>query len=45
MDIEYTTLIIYLNLLLKLGAYFPRFNRNLSDFIRGGAQGTWWIVG
>ncbi|MBT4502486.1 MAG: hypothetical protein HOC74_32435 [Gemmatimonadetes bacterium] len=45
MHIEYTTLIIYLIMLLALGAYFSRFNKNLSDFIRGGAQGTWWIVG
>lgn len=45
MNIEYTTLIIYLIMLLGLGAYFSRFNKNLSDFIRGGAQGTWWIVG
>jgi solute:Na+ symporter, SSS family len=45
MDTEYTTLIIYMILLLTLGAYFARFNKNLSDFIRGGAQGTWWIVG
>ena len=45
MDTEYITLIIYMILLLTLGAYFARFNRNLSDFIRGGAQGTWWIVG
>ena len=22
-----------------------RFNRNLSDYIRGGAQGVWWLVG
>lgn len=45
MNIEYTTLIVYLIMLLGLGAYFSRFNKNLSDFIRGGAQGTWWIVG
>ncbi|NKB71055.1 MAG: hypothetical protein GKR89_28630 [Candidatus Latescibacteria bacterium] len=45
MHIEYITLIVYLIMLLGLGAYFSRFNNNLSDFIRGGAQGTWWIVG
>ena len=45
MNTDYITLVIYLILLLTLGAYFARFNRNLSDFIRGGAQGTWWIVG
>ena len=45
MQTEYTTLVVYLIMLLGLGAYFTRFNKNLSDFIRGGAQGTWWIVG
>jgi SSS family solute:Na+ symporter len=45
MQIEYLTLVVYLILLLALGAYFSRFNKNLSDFIRGGAQGTWWMVG
>ena len=45
MQTEYITLIAYLIMLLVLGAYFTRFNKNLSDFIRGGAQGTWWIVG
>ena len=45
MQIEYITLVAYLILLLALGAYFSRFNKNLSDFIRGGAQGTWWMVG
>nr|WP_269525686.1 hypothetical protein [Coraliomargarita parva] len=24
---------------------FAKFNKNLSDFARGGAQGTWWLVG
>ena len=45
MHFEYATLVIYLIMLLSLGAYFTWFNKNLSDFIRGGAQGTWWIVG
>ena len=45
MQFEYITLIVYLILLLGLGAYFSRFTKNLSDFIRGGAQGTWWMVG
>jgi len=45
MIIEYITLTVYLILLLVLGAYFSRYNKNLSDFVRGGAQGTWWIVG
>jgi SSS family solute:Na+ symporter len=45
MQFEFITLFVYLVLLMVLGAYFSRFNNNLSDFIRGGAQGTWWIVG
>jgi len=45
MQIEYLTLVVYLIMLLVLGAYFSRFTKNLSDFIRGGAQGTWWMVG
>ena len=43
--LEYLTIGIYLVGLLGLGAYLSRFNRNLSDYIRGGAQGTWWLVG
>ena len=45
MTVEYITLAFYLVMLLVLGAVFSRFNRNLSDFVRGGAQGTWWLVG
>lgn len=45
MIIEYLTLTIYLGLLLILGGLFAKFNKNLSDFARGGAQGTWWLVG
>ena len=45
MKIEYLTLLVYLGVLLTLGGLFARFNKNLSDFVRGGAQGTWWMVG
>ncbi|WOO41041.1 sodium:solute symporter family protein [Rubellicoccus peritrichatus] len=45
MTLEYITLAIYLAVLLILGAYFKRFNKNLSDFVRGGAQGSWWLIG
>ncbi len=45
MTIEYVTLGIYLVLLLVLGFSFSKDNRNVSDFVRGGAQGTWWLVG
>lgn len=42
---EYLTLAIYLAVLLALGAYFKKFTNNLSDFVRGGAQGRWWLIG
>src|SRR5690554_4454968 len=42
---EYVSLGCYLILLLIVGFAFSRQNRNLSDFVRSGAQGTWWIVG
>ncbi|WP_309398365.1 sodium:solute symporter family transporter [Cerasicoccus maritimus] len=45
MKVEYITLVVYLGVLLLLGGLFARFNKNLSDFVRGGAQGTWWMVG
>ncbi len=45
MIIEYTTLVVYLGVLLALGMLFARFNKNLSDFARGGGRGTWWLVG
>ncbi len=45
MTIEYVTLGVYLVLLLVLGASFSKDNKNVSDFVRGGAQGTWWLVG
>ena len=45
MWIELVTLAAYFVLLVVIGALFTRFNRNLSDFVRGGAQGTWWMVG
>lgn len=45
MYLEYITLGIYLIVLLSLGTIFSKFNTNLSDFVRGGGQGTWWMVG
>ncbi|WP_309386220.1 sodium:solute symporter family protein [Cerasicoccus frondis] len=45
MIIEYITLGVYLAVLLAVGTVFSRLNRNVSDFARGGAQGTWWMVG
>ena len=45
MTIEYFTLAGYFGLLILIGGIFARFNRNLSDFTRGGAQCSWWLVG
>lgn len=45
MIVEYITLGAYLCVLLVVGALFSKLNRNISDFARGGAQGTWWLVG
>ena len=45
MHLEYITLGAYFVLLIVIGAVFARFNNNLSDFVRGGARGTWWMVG
>jgi Na+/proline symporter len=45
MIIEYTTLTIYLIVLMVVGAVFSRLNSNVSDFARGGAKATWWMVG
>lgn len=45
LTLEYITLGTYLLLLLFLGTLFARMNRNLSDFVRAGAQGTWWMIG
>ena len=35
----------YLVLIVAMGMVFARFNRNDSDYFRGGSQGTWWLVG
>ncbi|MGF1450587.1 MAG: sodium:solute symporter [Opitutales bacterium] len=45
MTIEYLVLGVYLALVLVLGGIFSKFTRSLSDFVRGGAQGTWWMIG
>lgn len=45
MNIDHVTLAAYLIMLLVVGALFARFNRNLGDFVRGGARAAWWMVG
>jgi solute:Na+ symporter, SSS family len=43
--IEYSVIAAYLLLMLVIGVVFKNFNKNSSDYFRGGSQGTWWIVG
>lgn len=42
---EYLIIGVYALFVLAMGGYLSRFNRNADDFIRGGAQGAWWLVG
>lgn len=41
----YLSLGCYLGFLLVIGWIFSRMNRNLSDYVRGGGQASWWMVG
>lgn len=43
--LEYSVIGIYLVLLIIIGLIFRGFNRNVSDYFRGGSRGTWWLVG
>jgi len=45
MTVEYITLGCYFAMLVFIGFALSKFNTNLSDFVRGGAQATWWLVG
>jgi len=45
MSIDVITLGVYLVFLFVIGGLFAKYNKNLSDFIRGGGQATWWMVG
>ena len=45
MSIDIITLGVYLIFLFVIGGLFAKFNKNLSDFVRGGGQATWWMVG
>ncbi len=44
-QLEYVIIGVYLLFLLGIGHLFSRLNRNLSDYVRGGGKGTWWMVG
>lgn len=43
--IEGAVIVVYLVFLLAVGAIFNRLNKNVSDYFRSGAKGTWWLVG
>lgn len=45
MILEWITIGAYFIFLLVLGIFFSRLNRNLSDYIRDGAQATGWLAG
>ncbi len=35
----------YLAMLLGLGLYFRKLNKDVSDYFRGGCRATWWLAG
>lgn len=43
--LEYITIGVYLLFLLGISIYISRINRSISDFVRGGGQAAWWLVG
>ncbi len=45
MRIEYIIIAVYICFLLAMGFVQRKLNKNISDFFRGGCQGTWWLVG
>ena len=44
-NIEYFVIIGYLALIISVGLVFKQFSSNTDDYFRGGAKGTWWLVG
>ncbi|MDC0263468.1 sodium/solute symporter [Verrucomicrobia bacterium] len=43
--VNYTILIGYLLLMIGIGFYFNRKNKNTDDYFRGGSQIPWWAAG
>src|ERR671926_1352054 len=43
--IDYVVLVAYLCLMAGVGAYFLRFMRAGSDFLKGGNRIEWWVAG
>ena len=44
-SLELITIGIYLIFLLGIGKIFAHLNKDISDYVRGGAKGSWWMVG
>src|SRR5256885_13673744 len=43
--IDYVVLVCYLLLMAGVGAFFMRFMRVESDFLKGGNRVEWWVAG
>lgn len=43
--IDLTVIVTYLLLMVSVGFVFRSFNKDISDYFRGGCRGTWWLVG
>lgn len=42
---NYAVLVVYLLLMLAVGFYFAKKNKNTDDYFRGGKQMAWWAAG
>ena len=43
--IDYSTIIIYLGILIAIGVFFSFRNKNTEDYFRGGQRIPWWASG
>ena len=43
--IDYVVVVVYMLLMLGVGVYFMRFNRNVADFFKGGNRIPWLVSG
>ncbi|MCA1620463.1 MAG: hypothetical protein LC795_14365 [Acidobacteria bacterium] len=43
--VDYIVLVGYLCLMAGVGAYFMRYMRGGSDFLKGGNRIEWWVAG
>ena len=43
--LEYVVIGVYFAVLISIGLVFRTFNANVGDYFKGGARGTWWLVG